>query len=405
VFDLFRRNPDFRWLFLAQIVSFAGDWFATVAMLGLVIDRTGSGLAATAVFVVQALPAFVLSPLAGPATDRFDRRRLMVTVSVLQAGAAALFLAASHGPVGLAFVAQGLISALSAFFFPASQAALPNLVDPDDLPAATVMMTSTWGAMLAVGAAIGGAFTVAFGRDAAFVADGLSFLGAAALILAVRRPTQERAPEGSRGRIRPLADTAETIRYARTHPVVAALLGSKLGFGLAGGTVGMLALLASGPFQAGDGGTGLLLAARGAGVVAGPFVARRLADRGLSGSLLICGLAGLVFGVGYLVVGTAPALGIAAFGVLLAHLGGGAQWALSTYALQAVTPDFIRGRVFAADFALVTLSMSASFLAAGALAEVTGPRLPTLLLAGVASAWGLTYLTLTRRLRTAAAPV
>jgi MFS family permease len=405
VFDLLRRNPDFRSVFLAQIVSFGGDWFATVAMLGLVIDRTGSDVAATAVFVVQMLPAFALTPLAGTAADRFDRRRLMVGVSVLQAAAAGLFLAASHGPVALAFVAQGLVSALGAFFLPASQAALPNLVDPDDLALATVMMSSTWGTMLAIGAAIGGVFTVAFGRDAAFVADSVSFLVAAALILAVRRPTQERAPDGPRGRMRPLADTAETIRYARSHPVVAALLGSKLGFGLAGGTVGMLALLATGPFHAGDGGTGLLLAARGAGVVAGPFIARRLADRGPSGILLACGLAGLVFGAGYLAVGTAPTLAVAAFGVLVAHLGGGAQWTLSTYGLQAATPDFIRGRVFAADFALVTLSVSVSFLAAGALAEVTGPRVPTLMLAGVACAWGLTYLALTRRLRTASAPV
>ena len=405
VVDLLRRNPDFRSLFLAQVVSFAGDWFATVAMLGLVIDRTGSDVAATAVFVVQMLPAFAPTPLAGAAADRFDRRRLMVGTSVLQAGAAGLFLAASHGPVALAFVAQGLISALGAFFLPASQAALPNLVDPDDLALATVMMSSTWGAMLAVGAALGGVFTVAFGRDASFAADGVSFLLAAALILAVRRPTQQRADAGPRGRMRPLADTAETIRYARGHPVVAALLASKLGFGLAGGTVGMLALLATGPFHAGDGGTGLLLAARGAGVVVGPFIARRLADRGPSGILLICGLAGLVFAAGYLTVGTAPTLGVAAFGVLVAHLGGGAQWTLSTYGLQAATPDFIRGRVFAADFALVTLSVSASYLAAGALAEVTGPRLPTLLLAGVAAAWALTYLALTRRLRSASAAV
>jgi MFS family permease len=267
------------------------------------------------------------------------------------------------------------------------------------------MMSSTWGAMLAVGAALGGVFTVAFGRDASFAADGVSFLLAAALILAVRRPTQQRADSGPRGRMRPLADTTETIRYARNHPVVAALLASKLGFGLAGGTVGMLALLATGPFHAGDGGTGLLLAARGAGVVVGPFIVRRLADRGPSGILLICGLAGLVFAAGYLTVGTAPTLGVAALGVLVAHLGGGAQWTLSTYGLQAATPDFIRGRVFAADFALVTLSVSASYLAAGALAEVTGPRLPTLLLAGVAAAWALTYLALTRRLRSASAAV
>ncbi|HEV7861669.1 MAG TPA: MFS transporter, partial [Acidimicrobiia bacterium] len=96
---LLRRNGDFRAVFFAQIVSFAGDWFATVAMLGLVIDRTGSDLAAAAVFVVQMLPAFVVSPFAGPAADRFDRRTLMLGVSLLQAGAASLFLVALHGPV------------------------------------------------------------------------------------------------------------------------------------------------------------------------------------------------------------------------------------------------------------------------------------------------------------------
>jgi hypothetical protein len=319
-----------------------------------------------------------------------------------------LFLVALHSPVAFAFLAQGLVTGLGTFFAPTSQAALPNLVDADDLPLATVMMSSTWGAMLALGAALGGVFTLAFGRQAAFVADGASFLIAAALIASVRRPTQQRAPEGQRGRMRPLADTLETVRYARTHPVVAALLGSKLGFGLGSGAVGMLALMATGPFHSGDGGTGLLLAARGLGVVAGPFVANRLLTRrahpaGRSGILIACGLAGLVYGAGYLVVGTAPFLGLAVAGALVAHLGGGAQWTLSTYGLQAVVPDYIRGRVFAADFALVTMTMSLSLIVSGALAEVTGPRLPTLLLAGVSSLWGVVYLALTRPLRRAEA--
>ena len=398
--SLLRRNGDFRSLFFAQIVSFAGDWFATVAMLGLVIDRTGSEAAASAVFVVQTLPAFLLTPLAGPAADRFDRRTLMVGVSVAQAVAAGLFLVATSGPVAFAFVAQGVVSGLGAFFLPASQAALPNLVDPEDLPLAAVMMASTWGAMLAIGAAVGGLFTVAFGRNAAFLADAGTFLVAAALIGSLRRPTQVRATgDGPRPPMRPLADTAEALRYARSNPVVAALLGSKLGFGLGGGTVGMLALLATDAFGGGDGTTGLLLGARGAGVLLGPFLAKRLAARGTDGILLACGLAGLVFGTGYVITGTATVVGLAAAGVLIAHMGGGMQWTLSTYGLQRATPDHIRGRIFAADFALVTLSMSASLLVAGAVAERTGPRLPTLALAGVTFLWGIAYLLLTRRLR------
>jgi hypothetical protein len=245
---------------------------------------------------------------------------------------------------------------------------------------------------------------VAFGRDASFVADGVSFLIAAALIASIRRPTHEAGAERHRGRMRPVSDTVETFRYARTNPLVAALLGSKLGFGLGSGTMAMLPLLASGPFHSGDSGTGILLGARGLGVVIGPFIAnallaRRTGRSAMHGILLVCGTAGLVYAAGYLVVGVAPVLLVAAVGALLAHLGGGAQWTLSTYGLQSAVPDYIRGRVFAADFALVTVSMSLSLLVSGAIAEATGPRLPTLLLAGVGALWSAVYLTLTRPLR------
>src|SRR5437764_10957973 len=102
-----------------------GDWFASVALLGLVLDLTHSDLAASLVFVSQTLPSFLMTPLAGPAADRFNRRTLMVVVSVVQVGAALCLLLVGRGTVWLAFAAQGSVSALAAFFQPASQAALP----------------------------------------------------------------------------------------------------------------------------------------------------------------------------------------------------------------------------------------------------------------------------------------
>ena len=73
--------------------------------------------------------------------------------------------------------------------------------------------------------------------------------------------------------------------------------------------------------------------------------------------LLACGVAALVFSVGYAVVSVANLLVVAALGVLVAHLGGGAHWTASTYGLQITTADEFRGRIFATDFALVTLTM------------------------------------------------
>jgi hypothetical protein len=326
----------------------------------------------------------------------------MIIVSVCQVGAALLFLLIGPGTAWLAFVAQGSISALAAFFQPASQAALPNLVDPDDLPTATVMMSATWGAMLAVGAALGAAFTVAFGREASFVADAASFAIAALLLVRVRRSmngVRERPVE----RMRPLADTAEGLRYARRHVDVLALLASKMGFGLSAGVAGLLAVLATQRFHAGDAGTGILLAARGVGVVVGPFLIRRAVARGMHAILLACGVAALVFSVGYAVVSVANLLALAALGVLVAHLGGGAQWTASTYGLQITTADEFRGRIFATDFALVTLTMSVSFTVAGLVAESTGPEPVIAALAALSALWATAYLLATRRIRARAA--
>src|SRR3972149_1426521 len=75
--ELLRRNPAFARLYAAQLVSFAGDWFATVALLGLALELTGSDAAASFVLVLQVGPFFVASPIAGVLADRLDRRRLV----------------------------------------------------------------------------------------------------------------------------------------------------------------------------------------------------------------------------------------------------------------------------------------------------------------------------------------
>lgn len=397
---LLRGNPSFRRLFGAQLVSFCGDWFANVALIGLLLDATGgSGLAASLVFLAATLPALVVTPITGPAADRFDRRRLLLAVCLAQSVAALGFLAAGGGRWWIGLVAQALVSALGAFVTPITGAAVPNLVDGADLRRANVLFGSTWGTMLAVGASLGGLFTSLFGRTASFVADAVTFLVAAALVVGIDRPLQGEREPGSPGRMRPLADTAVALRYARRQPAVLALLGSKMGFGVTGGVVAVLALVSTETFSRGDRGTGLLLAARGVGVVVGPFVGGRLARRGVHGILLACAWSALVFAAGYGLVAAAPGFGLALVAVALAHLGGGAQWTLSTMGLQLAVPDALRGRVLAADFALVSLSLSLSFVGFGALASWLGPT-PALLVAVVTSAaWGVTYLFLTRRVR------
>src|SRR5438034_3083214 len=89
---LLRNNSRFRRLWAAQLISAAGDWFNSVAVLGLVLQLTQSGLGASLVLLCNSIPTFFLIPLAGPVVDRFDRRNLMIVTNLVSAIIALLFL-------------------------------------------------------------------------------------------------------------------------------------------------------------------------------------------------------------------------------------------------------------------------------------------------------------------------
>jgi len=400
---LLRDNPAFARLYAAQLVTFAGEWFATVALLGLVLDLTGSAAAASLVLVLQTGGFALTAPIAGVLADRLDRRRLLVVANLARMPLPLVFLLVG-GPdtLWLLFVVVALLAAGAATFEPTSSASLPNLVARERLAEANVLIGSAWGAMLAVGSALGGLVAASLGRDAVFVINALAFAGSAALIAGIRRPLQEaRHGQASVG----FAEAARAaIGFARGHRLVGAFLLSKTTFGFGTGIVALLAVFGAEVFEAGDAGIALLFAARGLGAVTGPFAARALLGTEDRGLLVGIGASLLAVVLCYGLFPLAPAIGIAALLVFGAHLGGGAQWTLSTLGLQRATPDALRGRLFSFDYTLVTLTITVSTLAAGLIADAVSPAASVWTMVGLvalaATAWGAFAYPLLGRLAT-----
>ncbi|HSK97033.1 MAG TPA: MFS transporter [Euzebyales bacterium] len=388
--DLLGRNRDFRHLFLASVVSLCGDWFAYVAVSGLVIDDTGRAGAGALVFAASVLPVFVAAPIAGVVADRVDRKRLMIAADLLRVLPALGLLAADawHLPL-LALLCVASIAALSAFFEPVTAAVLPNLVAQRDLSLAQSTMGAVWGSMLFVGAAIGGLVAAGLGRPASFVLNAATFALSAVLVWRVRSPFQRRRTVAAPPPWRALADV---WGFVRPRKISRTLLVTKAGVGVGNGLVGLLPAYALSVFGAGDLGIGVLVAARGLGAFVGPFIARPLVRD--SGHRLVAavGISIVAYGLCYLLLPSATSMALATVCVVCAHSGGGAQWMLSTYGLQVTTPDALRGRVMSADFGLATLAMGVSSLIAGALTEVIGLRATSWALSSVAVAAGLAWL-------------
>jgi MFS family permease len=363
---LLRTNRNFRLLYIGQTISQLGDWFNTVAVFALLLDLTGSATAVAWMMIVQFLPIALVGPLAGVVVDRVDRRRLMIAADLVRGVLIlGLLLVRRADEVWLAYVVMALTVSASAFFEPARTATIPNLTSDEELLPANALASATWSAMLAIGASIGGIVTAVAGRNAAFAVNAASFFASAWFILRTRydaRPKAAARPTGVLA-LTGITDLVEGFRYLRRHAHVAALLFVKAGWGLAGGVLLLLTIFGQRIFPVGGStaaGIGVLYAARGVGAGLGPIGLRWILGQQARTLRRSIGPAYFMVAIFYVALALSPSLALAALSVLFAHAGGSILWVFSTVLLQMEVPDRFRGRVFAAELALVTLTSSFS---------------------------------------------
>src|SRR5581483_5981792 len=355
---LLRDNPDYRKLFFAQVVSLLGDWFEYIAVQTLVFELTQSGLATGLSIIASNLPAFFLIPLAGSIADRFDRRKIMISMDLIRAVIAlSLILVRTADQIWMVYVFQTLSVLFASFFNPALSAAIPNLVRRDELLTANAMSSATWGAMLAIGTFVGGVTVAALGRDAAFILNSLSFLGSAFFVWHIHTALNESRAVERKG-LNPFADFVEGFKYAWQRPQVFWLMLVKAGAGLAGGVILLLTVFSFEVFNSGAQGVGLLQFARGAGILIGPLITARIVAGQIRRAEWAIAVGFLSIGVSYVFFGLVPTIALGMIFVFIAHMNWGSNWTLSSALLQRLIPDYIRGRVFSMDYGMVTLTLA-----------------------------------------------
>src|SRR5688572_4052772 len=373
--ELLRQNRGFRQLWLGQVVSQLGDWFNTIALYTIILNLTGSGRDVGLLLVARFVPSFVFGPLSGVIADRFSRRSIMIISDLLRALVVLGFLLVRRADqLWIIYVLTVFQLGLSTFFEPAKTAAIPSMVSDRELVAANAISSVTWSVMLTLGAFVGGIVTGWFGSDVAFILDALTYLVSAALITSVRFP--KRTPRAKSkltiSRVLGISETLEGVRYVKHRPRVLALLLVKPAWGLGGGILTLLAVFGEKIFPVGNSaatGIGVLFAARGIGTAVGPIVARRVAGEGKKRMLTTIGISFLIGGLGYIAFGSTPSFIVALIVLGLAHTGGSILWVFSTVMLQRDVEDGFRGRVFAAELALLTLTMAASNYLTGELLD------------------------------------
>jgi MFS family permease len=383
---LLRGNSDVRKVWTAQVISHLGNWFNTVALLGLITELTGNPATGNLIGVAQIVPvAFAGLFLSGVVADRFNRKTVMMVADLTRAVIALSFLwVRTPETAWIAYAGTVALALGTAFYQPAASAALPNVVSQRELPAAAMLGQTTFATMLFVGAFLGGAITTLLGRDVAFVLNALSFVGSALLIWRTRANFNSQLGKHSLTGVGTLRVLTEGVRYLRENATVRTYVLAKPAAAWALGGFGLFSTYSIAIYGSGDWGTSLLYAGRGIGAFISPLLVSGLVSVQQPRTLnrfIRAGMLMVIAGYALFALTTSPYVGMLCAGI--AHWGNAWAMTLSGLVVQSKTPDYVRGRVLALDSVGWSLTSSLSNLLVGFLAVQFSPQVGVLVAAAL----------------------
>lgn len=347
--------------FAVQIQTVSVGWY--------VYDLTRNPFDLGLVGLSQFLPALLLVVVTGSVADRFSRRGIMAVCLVAMAGVAmTLLLVTSHGytEVWPVFASVSLYGVARAFYNPARQSLIPNLVPSQHLPTA-IAANSTGNQMATIcGPAVGGLLyairpELAYGAAAIFVL-------LAALLVAFAIPRQGRRP----GKLAPGWGTLSAgFNYIWSNKLVLGAISLDLFAVLFGGAIALLPVYARDILAVGPAGLGLLRSGPAIGAIAVSTLLMIRPIRNHAGLIMFLAVGG--FSIATMVFALSTMLWLSVAMLILVGAFDMVSVNLRSILVQLSTPDELRGRVNAVNQVFIGASNEVGAFRAGSMAILVGP--------------------------------
>jgi MFS family permease len=379
------REREFRKLWVAMCVSLLGDGAFLVAIAWQVYELSNTPTAMSVVGIAMTVPTILFLLLGGVASDRFERRRIMVAADLLRALSAIVLaglalgglLAVSHIAVLAAMYGIG-----AAFFAPAFDAVVPDIVPAERLAQANALDQLVRPLVLRMaGPALGGVLVASGGAGLVFALDSASFLFSAATLLLVRVAAKPAAAPARSV----LRDLAEGWRFVRGRAWLWATFASAAVAYLCfmGPVEVLLPYLVKNDLDGSARDLGMVFAAGGVGSVACAVVmGQRDIPRRAIGFIYVCWTLATLAVAGYGISSAVWQLMLAALAFNALETAGTIVWATMK---QRHVPRTMLGRVSSIDWLISIGLLPLSFALTGPVAAAIGTR-GTLVAAGVVGA-------------------
>ena len=377
--DLLRHERVARVYYAVLAQSALGNGAGYIALLVVAYERFHSAWAISLILVADLVPAGLFGPVLGAAADRWSRRGCLIVSDVLR---------------GIAFLGIGLVDGFPAtialallagvgtgLFNPASLAAIPSLVKPERLPAATALYGALTDVGFILGPAVAALLLVLGGPEVILFANAATFGLSAAVLgrLSFGAAPAQREESGPRpGLLREARDGLAALRGMAAVRTVVIASGAML---LAAGLFNVAELpFAKDELDAGNAGFGALTAVYGLGFVAGSLSGSRGGEPAVLKTRFLGGLA--LVGAGFVACAVSPVFAVAVPAFAIAGIGNGLLLVYERLIIQTTVDDALMARVFGVRDGLSAWAFAAAFLAAGGLIEAFGAR-AVLAIAGV----------------------
>lgn len=365
------RVSDFRRYLAGFGLSNLARWTELTASLWVTYQLTESPVLLGVMGLARAVPAIVLSPIAGVVADRVDQRRLILVAQVVTGiGSLALGLLVLSGTVAIwqIYLQVAVQAAVRAFDAAGRQSLFPQLVDEKELPDAVTLSVTAGRTSKLIGPVLGGAAIAAFGPASCY-------LGAAVAsgMVCFTVSTVRREPLLGIGATSFREELVDGLRIILRNPTLNSLLKLEVAFSLFQMNEVMITIIALDMLAVGATGLGLLLAAPALGAIVGIALLLTAGHPERQGRVLV--LSTVVYAGVMLAIAAAPLVAVVAGGLVLIGLLDAFLTVLRHAMAQSSAPPAARGRVMAN---MITVTSGIGPLAqtqSGVLTALLGPRL------------------------------
>lgn len=341
-------NPTFRTIFFGAFASNIGSWMQNIVLGAFAYDLTKSSTFVAVLVFAQLGPLLLLSMVGGLIADTFDRRRLLIVISIEQLvfSVGLALVTAADNPSRVAMFLMVLAVGIGhSVYAPAYSGLLPSLLSRDQLAAAISLNSAQMNASRVIGPPIGAFLYDKFGAPWVFAGNAVTYVFVVLALMAVRLPARVPAPRRAESRWRSLT---VGLRVARSDRVLSRALVTITVFSLLALTfVGQMPVVADQNLGLAPKSTGfgVLYAMFGIGALLGALsIGTVLADRDRANTVRAA-MAGYALMLAVFAVTSRPAIAYVII-VVLGYFYFAMVTSLNT-ALQERLDDSVRGRVLA----------------------------------------------------------